>query len=76
MSHQAREIQRSVLGSQLREHFTVPHLIAKVYLNPSLGWTCWFRPQLNIQWNAGFGENAIVQKSKANSRVTFHVAAN
>lgn len=54
----------------------MPHLIAKVYLNPSLGWTCWFRPQLNIQWNAGFGENAIVQKSKANSGVTFHVTAN
>lgn len=76
MSHQALEIQRSVPGSQAREHFTVPNLVAKVYLNPSPGWSSQFRPQLNIQWTPGLGRNAIVQKSKAHSGVTFHVTAN
>lgn len=62
MSHQAQEIQRSAPGSQLRERFTVLNLIAKVHLNHSLGWSSQFRPQLNAQWTAGLGENAIVQK--------------
>lgn len=52
------------------------NLIAKVYLNTSLGWSSQFRPQLNIQWTAVFGENAIVQKTNAHSGATFHVTAN
>lgn len=66
----------SWVPTNVREHFTVPNLIAEVYLNPSPGWSSQFRPQLNLPWTAGFSENAIVQKLNAHSGVTFHVTAN